>query len=275
MDEAVKRYALVTIAIAVIVIVIRMLTTETWLDWFLMAINMLCIYPIVAFGAYCFLEGKGYRSVNGIDFSSLTENQKHSVMQSVGLYMMIGGVVMMVAMGCLMVNVILLLVMIFIGTVIMIIPFLRIESIKGKQFVERTRNSKIMIFAVVSLVAIVPTYILMDGQYSMDSIEVQFEDDRIVVNAPMSGFDIEYEDITYVGYDPEFDKGVRLVGYGTPTIKSGQYQNAQFGGYTLASYTKVKPCVYIEVGERYYAFNQSDEEKTEAAYQELLSRVSP
>ena len=81
----------------------------------------------------------------------------------------------------------------------------------------------------------------------------------------------DYDEIEDLGIDPNFEKGSRSIGYGTPNISSGKFKNSMFGPYVLMSYTKVDSCVFFTYDGSYYAFNQSTEEATMDAYLELKS----
>ena len=82
-----------------------------------------------------------------------------------------------------------------------------------------------------------------------------------------------YSEIDEIRYDADFDKGSRRMGYGTDTISSGKWKNAEFGNYELASYSNVKPCIIISVDGGIYAFNQSSDDATLNLFNDLKNRI--
>ena len=133
--------------------------------------------------------------------------------------------------------------------------------------------SKAAIFMVFTLLAIVPMTALGVSQFSQEVVDVEFLDDEVHIQAQVFNYHFKYESIEDLDIDPEFDKGKRIAGYGTPTICSGTFKNDVFGSYKLASYTQVKPCIFFLYEGKYYAFNQGSDELTQQAYEQLLSHA--
>jgi hypothetical protein len=155
----------------------------------------------------------------------------------------------------------------------MIVPFVSADSLKQKPFIERTLGRKIAAFIAVSAIVLVPTVGISAMDLTSETVVVEFGDDGFRVKAPMVNEYFEYDKVKDLTLDPNFDKGTRVWGYGTPTISSGTFNNAAFGNYTLASYTEVKPCIFFQYEGKYYAFNLSNNTDTMKAFDQLEMKV--
>lgn len=273
MDTRLRNYILATLSIIVISLAVIMLLSVDFMDALLPVIGILVVYPCVIMGVYFYLEGKGYRWINGIDWTSMSEQERINACSYVGFYMAIGCVILGIAMGAILSNFIIAIILIVVSIIIIIAGCVMPERAMAKKFVERSPSSKAAIFMVFTLLAIVPMTALGVSQFSQEVVDVEFLDDEVHIQAPMFNYHFNYESIEDLDIDSDFDKGKRIAGYGTPTICSGTFKNDVFGNYKLASYTQVKPCIFFLYEGKYYAFNQGSDELTQQAYEQLLSHV--
>ena len=170
-----------------------------------------------------------------------------------------------------------------IGTVVcLIIVIYAVVLVSNKSFEEKWRYQAptfpskgsvaavVIIFALATIpVSYAASSISTDGQ-----IGITLDEENFTVVGPMFDHTFVYSDIEQFYLDEDFDKGKRKMGYGTSTIKSGKFQNSQFGNYELASYAKVKPCIVIMVDSEYYAFNQASDKETQDLFTELKERIT-
>ena len=273
MDARVRNYILATLLVIAVSLIAVVLFSNDFMDNFLIVIGIVIVYPCTVMGVYFYLEGKGYRWINGIDWTGLSEQERTNACSYVGFYLAIGCIILGIAITSRLVNFILGIILIVASIIIILSSFVMPERAKSKKFVEKSTGSKAAVFVVFSLLAIVPMTAIGVSQFSQDTVEVEFLDDEVHITAPMFNHHFKYELIEDLDIDPDFDKGSRIGGYATPTISSGTFKNDVFGSYRLASYTQVKPCVFFLYEGKYYAFNQASAELTEQAYQQLLSHV--
>jgi len=273
MEQITLRYIMVAAILEVIVIGAELIISNDWVDALLVAVIMTCGYSCVVMGLYCYLEGKGSDSVNGVDWSSMSDTEKRNFIAFMGLFYIVGAVVLMIGVAVLMGMMVAGIILILVSVGFLLIPLLMKEKGKSITFKEKSNAKKIAVFAVVSVLAIVPTVYLVNNEYNTEAILVDFGDTNLHIKAPMVDLTIPYSEIHDIGLDPDFDKGSRIYGYGTPTICSNHFRNAVFGDYTLASYTKVQPCVFFLYNGNYYAFNQNSDELTQAAYDTLAEKI--
>lgn len=274
MDTRLRNYILATLSIIAISLAVIMLLSVDFMDALLPVIGILVLYPCVIMGVYFYLEGRGYRWINGIDWASMSEQERANACSYIGFYLAIGCVLLGIGLGAVLTNFIIAIILMVVSTIIIIAGCVMPERAMAKKFVERSPSSKAAIFMVFTLLAIVPMTALGVSQFSQEVVDVEFLDDEVHIQAPMFNYHFKYESIEDLDIDPEFDKGKRIAGYGTPTICSGTFKNDVFGSYKLASYTQVKPCIFFLYEGKYYAFNQGSNELTQQAYEKLASLVN-
>ena len=273
MDTRLRNYILATLSVIAISLAVIMLLSVDFMDALLPVIGILVLYPCVIMGVYFYLEGRGYRWINGIDWASMSEQERANACSYIGFYLAIGCVLLGIGLGAVLTNFIIAIILMVVSTIIIIAGCVMPERAMAKKFVERSPSSKAAIFMVFTLLAIVPMTALGVSQFSQEVVDVEFLDDEVHIQAPMFNYHFKYESIEDLDIDPEFDKGKRIAGYGTPTICSGTFKNDAFGSYKLASYTQVKPCIFFLYEGKYYAFNQGSNELTQQAYEQLLSHI--
>lgn len=84
---------------------------------------------------------------------------------------------------------------------------------------------------------------------------------------------IAYSDIEAVEYRDDLDKGSRVMGYGSPRLSLGTFQNEEFGSYTLYTYTGCDAAVILTVKGEKVAVNGQTTEDTIVIYDTLMERM--
>lgn len=107
-----------------------------------------------------------------------------------------------------------------------------------------------------------------------NAVSLEFGESDFTVKAPMFNHTFSYSEVAGLTYDSDFDKGIRVFGYGGSDICSGKFKNDSFGKYELAAYTNVKPCIVFSVNGDMFAFNQKSIDLTLSAYNELCDCVN-
>lgn len=241
------------------------------------AITMFCGYPITIWGMYMWHVGSGFRWVNGIDWSKHDHGTNVRICRYVGKYIMAFGIVFTWAMSTIFASLVLFIIGTILSIILCIIPFIKI-GIRGPDGLGDSildNRRKIMSILAVSILTIVPPAIVLDSDASSTPIEITFNEHYVSVKAPMFNHDFLYEEINEIHLDEDFDRGMRIMGYGTTSICSGKFDNDSFGRYELAAYNSCDACIVISVGGEIFAFNQSSLSKTNTVYMELLSRINP
>ena len=89
----------------------------------------------------------------------------------------------------------------------------------------------------------------------------------------VNGLELPYEDIDSIELLETFDVGARIMGYGSPRLSMGAFQNAQFEAYTLYSYNSCESMILIFSDGKALAFNCQTAEETAALYQAILAKM--
>ena len=89
----------------------------------------------------------------------------------------------------------------------------------------------------------------------------------------VNGLELPYEDIDSIELLDSFDVGARMMGYGSPRLSMGAFQNDRFEGYTLYSYNACESMILIFSDGKALAFNCQTAEETAALYHTILAKM--
>lgn len=141
-----------------------------------------------------------------------------------------------------------------------------INSFPSNPYEKKLRLSSIFIIAAVIILV---TVLSVTG-----SIEFAFGDDALTVNATyIDDLTLKYEDIESIEYRDEDNVGIRTMGFGSPRLLLGTFQNDEFGTYRRYSRTGTDSCVVLKANDTVYVIAGKDDEETKGIYEELLKRT--
>ena len=89
----------------------------------------------------------------------------------------------------------------------------------------------------------------------------------------VNGLELPYEDIDSIELLDRFDVGARLMGYGSPRLSMGAFQNAQYEAYTLYSYNSCESMILIHSDGKALAINCPTADETLALYQTIIAKL--
>lgn len=105
-------------------------------------------------------------------------------------------------------------------------------------------------------------------------VSVSYNADSFRVSATYSGsLTLEYDAVDSLEYREEFSAGSRVMGFGSPRLSVGTFQNDEFGNYTLYGYTGDHGCVVVKQGENVLVIVGKTAEDTKAIYDTLFERI--
>lgn len=272
--ESWKPYVALTVIASAIAMIYVAFNNNAPLSLFMSTLNFFVMFPIVMMCTFMWLTGKGARLVNGVDWSKLSEQEIKDKVSSIGFWVMISIIVIMYGMAVISSHIWIGLGILGAGTVLAIV--VTIKTVAGgssRPMISLDSVKALSILLVVTLVSLVPTTFIMTEFTSSESVDVTVGEDSFTVKAPVFDHTFRYSEIEEIRYDADFDKGSRRMGYGTDTICSGKWKNAEFGNYELAAYRNVDPCIVISVGGDIYAFNQSSDDATLNLFNDLKNRM--
>ena len=137
-------------------------------------------------------------------------------------------------------------------------------------FSKKSDKAALWISAImVPLILILVAALMFTGDMT-----VTFEEKKIVVEASFSEtLNIPYEKIDRVEFREEFSAGSRYIGYGSPRLSTGIFQNEEFGRYTLYAYTGGEGCVILRQGDEVLVLIGKTLEETREIYDSLMAKV--
>lgn len=114
-------------------------------------------------------------------------------------------------------------------------------------FNQKSDKVAIWITAVtVPLILIGVAIIMFTG-----NIEVQYGDtDFQILASYTDDISVQYDGVESVEYRETFEIGTREMGFGSPRLSTGTFQNEEFGRYTLYAYTQGEGAVVLRKGEK-------------------------
>jgi uncharacterized membrane protein len=134
------------------------------------------------------------------------------------------------------------------------------------------KSSKAAFIVTVVVVAVI--FAIVGVLMLVGDVEISFREASFEIGATFNGsIEIEYSEIDEIEFREDFDKGVRVMGFGSPRLFVGNFRNNEFGGYTLYSYTKCPAAVVIRSGEKILVVNLSDAAATRELYNTISEKL--
>ena len=85
---------------------------------------------------------------------------------------------------------------------------------------------------------------------------------------------VAYADMDSVSYEEVSETAYRTMGFGSPRLSMGVFQNDTHGSHTRYTYTQNKAVVVIKVEDKVLIINGQTPEETEEIYEALLEKVN-
>ncbi len=128
----------------------------------------------------------------------------------------------------------------------------------------------------VMVSVIVPSAILVFVCIIMftGNITMQYGEDRLEIEMTYyNDATIVYSEIEAIEYREDFSAGSRTMGFGSPRLSLGAFQNEEFGNYTRYAYKGCDAAVVLTVNGKKVVVSGKNAEETRAIYDELLERM--
>ena len=105
-------------------------------------------------------------------------------------------------------------------------------------------------------------------------IEITCTDTDIIVAADYSeDLKIPFTEIEKAEYKENFTKGIRIMGFNSPRLSTGTFENEDFDRYTLYAYTDCPDAIIIYADGEEIALSLEDAQKTENLYNQIMEKV--
>lgn len=137
-------------------------------------------------------------------------------------------------------------------------------------FNKKSDKVAIWITAVtVPLILIGTTVLMFTG-----NIQVTFADtDFQIVASYMNDLTVSYDEVGSVEYRESFNAGHREMGFGSPRLSMGTFNNEEFGRYTIYAYTQGKSAVVLRKGDDVLVIMGKTAEETKSIYDTLAEKI--
>lgn len=146
-------------------------------------------------------------------------------------------------------------------------PYIPSES----EIEQATRTTKIVAVVCASLLIISGITV---GIFSFaGNVDVEVTESDITVDSMFMNVTLGFKEIISVDLVKDIDYGSRVVGVSNMKIKSGTFENGEFGKYHLAVYKDVSEAIVIRTVDETYVINQSDSGSTSELYRSILWMV--
>jgi hypothetical protein len=109
------------------------------------------------------------------------------------------------------------------------------------------------------------------------NIKYPFTDSELKIKPTFGGgIELQYSELkeAEIYYREEKVPGSRVMGYGSPRLLYGRFQNDEFGNYTRYTYTKSDAAVIIYVGDEVIVISDKTTEATLELYERLVDCVN-
>lgn len=144
------------------------------------------------------------------------------------------------------------------------------ESEKAAKGHRTMRNFMVALIIVTVAIVIAVVALTMTGGH----VDVSMDEDGVEVDATMMHEDIPYSDISHIELRDDLDYGVRVGGFGSSDISSGNFRNDEFGSYRLAVHNEVHSFIVVHRTDgSVVVFNLDSRGSTESFFVELSVMV--
>ena len=137
-------------------------------------------------------------------------------------------------------------------------------------FDKKSDKVAIRITAVaVPLILVGVTVLMFTGNISVTYTETDFT----IEASYMDDLTVRYEEVDSVEYRQDFSVGNREMGFGSPRLSMGTFQNEEFGRYTIYAYTNGEGAVVLKNGDAVLVIIGKTAEETKGIYNTLSAKI--
>ena len=131
-----------------------------------------------------------------------------------------------------------------------------------------TKYRKSSILPILVVLVVVPV-LLFTGE-----ITVELGDTSFTVDATYeSALTVEYSAVDSIELREGDVPGSRVMGFGSPKLLLGTFENEEFGLYTRYTYGKNDACIVLTSGGKTLVISAADGEQTRALYEALTAKI--
>ena len=107
------------------------------------------------------------------------------------------------------------------------------------------------------------------------SLDISYDDTTLTVEATFEkDLALPFEEIDAVEYREEGVSGTRLIGFASPRLLLGTFQNDEFGTYTRYTYGGNPPCLVLKVGDKTVVIGTDDTQLLKELYEKISAEIA-
>lgn len=133
--------------------------------------------------------------------------------------------------------------------------------------IRRSKRSIVITAGLTAVLAAILSVILFTGNIRMVYSDAAFTVEASFIN----DITVSYADITAIEYREADDPGSRVMGFGSPRLLMGRFENEEFGLHIRYSYTGCDAAVVLYTDAATYVLSGKDADETAAIYDALQS----
>ena len=123
--------------------------------------------------------------------------------------------------------------------------------------------------AILGIVAAFILVIMFVGEMNVTYGDTAFTIDSSFTSA----ISVDYADIDSIELRNDISYGAKMMGFNSPTLHVGTFQNEEFGAYTLYTYTATPIHVVITIDEKILVIGGVDDAASVAIYNAISERI--
>lgn len=245
---------------------------------------MFIMLPFVALGVYMWVTGKGQWAISGYNMMSKKEQSYYDAER---MARDAGKIAVITCLACLIGTCAMLYLqqgmLIFLmamGVVVLSVVFYG----GGRRYLKdqtRTpppptnkerRTKKAIVWVTLGVTAAILVIVVIF--IGSGSVNATMDGGELHVNAPFVNENISFDNIISVELREDMDLGSRMGGFGGTKVLSGNFNNKEFGDYTLACYKDIRTYIVVERGGgKMLVFNKDSVADTAAFFEDLLEEL--
>ena len=245
---------------------------------------MFTLLPVAALGAYMWITGKGQWAISG--YNTMGKSQQ-AYYDAERMAKDVGKVCVIIGLACLMGSFALmymqggLMIFVAIVTIVCVASVAYVGT--GRRYLKdqartpppQSKEDRKVIWAFVgvslfqtAVICIIVLFFIGSG-----SVHATLDDEGLRIDGPSANRNLSYEDMVSIELREDLNLGGRVGGFGGTKVLGGNFNNEEFGDYTLACYKAVRTYIVIEPEEgKMLVFNLDGVEETVDFYNELLEK---
>lgn len=138
-----------------------------------------------------------------------------------------------------------------------------------RELFKHPKSAKTIAIVMIAVLGVFLPLLLFTG-----SLDISYDETTITVEATFEkDLILQYEEIDAVEYREEGVSGIRLIGFASPKLLLGTFQNDEFGAYTRYTYGGNPPCLVLTVDGKTIVIGTNDTQLLKDLYDKISAEI--